>query len=123
MKDKLNSTNTLGELITKNKLHLKSKLLKIDKLLIDDFPLLLESTIQKEITIGSYQLRQSLSYLAEHFNTNGKYLIFGNKESQLIGDSKLIHMQFQSRHSNRTKYKTYIKYFPNQNDSNSIQGF
>ena len=122
MKEKLNNKNELEDLVVNHKLHLKSNFVKIDNLHLQEFPRISESTIHNKITIGSYQLKQSLSYLHEHFHSNGNNFILVNKVIQSIAGSKIIHMQFRSRFSNRTKHKTFVKYIPFRNDSDSVQG-
>jgi hypothetical protein len=50
------------------------------------------------ITFGNYQLEQSISYLAEHFKTNGKYSIYLNKEIINNVSSNILKAKIQSRH-------------------------
>ncbi len=87
-----------------------------------DFPKLTKELIQSEITFGSYQLRQSLGYLDEHFK-NGKYDIMISKDIEDFQDGKLIYAHIQSRHKNNTKYKCYVKYLPFVNDKSGVNAW
>lgn len=40
---------------------------------IKDFPKLTLEQIEKEITYGKYQIKQAISYIAEHLSDTGKY--------------------------------------------------
>jgi hypothetical protein len=72
MKSRLNQTNHLQTLIETNKLHLKNAYNTLECSEIEDFPRIHPSVIKHQITLGSYQLDQSLSYLAEHFKCDIK---------------------------------------------------
>ena len=72
-----------------NHLHLKRKFLLVEASKIDDFPKLDENTIKTSITLGSYQLKQAKSYLAEHLN-NGKIMIRINKKCLEFENSKIL---------------------------------
>jgi hypothetical protein len=50
---------------------------------IIDFPKIDLHIIKKSITFGWYQLNQGLSYLAEHFDVNGKYEINRKKRIKI----------------------------------------
>ena len=62
-----------------NKSHLKSQNVRIEDCLLLDFPVLSIQMIKNYITLGKYQLNQSLIYIAEHLN-GGKYEILLNNE-------------------------------------------
>lgn len=59
----------------------ETNFVEIDANDVHDFPKLSEEIIQKKITLGSYQLNNCRSYLAEHFNSNGKLEILINRNS------------------------------------------
>lgn len=100
-----------------------SQFTRIDANEILDFPKLTIETIKSKITLGSYQIKQALGYIGEHFNENGKYLIYLSKNSEKLADSKVILARIQSRHVNIIKYKVYIKYKPNVRSCRSIEGW
>ena len=85
---------------------------KIESCEIDDFPKLEEADL-KEITLGSYQMKQSLSYIAQHMHETGLY------DLEAFKDDDMVRARVMSRHLNKVKYFVYIKYKPNEN---SIEG-
>ena len=87
---------------------------------VTDFPKLTKEDIISHITFGTYQIRQSLSYLAEHMNEN-KYDIMVADKIGNYEDSKLLYAHVQSRHINAVKYKCYFKYLPSIDNVNSIE--
>jgi hypothetical protein len=122
MKLKLNHPNELQDIITKKELHKKSKFLKLDFIEINDFPKLDFEDIKTNITLGTYQLKQALGYLAAN-KKNGKYEIMINKELAELKKSKIIYAAIQSRHSNSIKYKVYVKYAPKMTGLDSIESW
>ena len=46
--------------------------------------------------------------------------MFINKIQSKEEDFKIVHMEIQSRHVNRTKYKVFIRYLPHSDDLNNI---
>jgi hypothetical protein len=46
-----------------------------------------------------------------------------NKENIQINNSKIVYCIIQSRHSNSSKYRVYVKYLPNNNEISSIEGW
>lgn len=122
MLSKINEKNRLEHLLkTRND---SNQFTVIDAVDLNDFPRLDVETLKNKITLGSYQLKQSFSYLSEHLNTNnGKYLIKLRHEEEINTDYKLISALIQSRHSNKTKYKLFIKYLPNKNDYKAIDSW
>ena len=62
-----------------NMLHKKSLFIRLDGLCISDFPRLTKEDIISYITFGTYLLRKSLSYLAEHMK-DGIFEIMVAKE-------------------------------------------
>ena len=103
-----------------NHLHLKRKFLLVEASKIDDFPKLDENTIKTSITLGSYQLKQAKSYLAEHLN-NGKIMIRMCKQCLEFENSKILFSIIQCRHSKATKYRVYCKYNPSIASADSIE--
>ena len=78
---------------------------------IKNFPNLDFNTIKNNITLGSYQLKQSLSYLNDL-----EYIeVFEDKNNVLDPNVTLIRTRVQSRHSNAKTYNTYVTYKPNNN--------
>jgi hypothetical protein len=121
MKLKLNKENKMKVLIRNLGLDKPEKMEKLDLLDIKDFPKLSLDDIKSNITLGSYQLTQSLSYIGEHLN-NGKYEILLKKIDENKG-SKIICSLIQSRHSNANKYKAYVKYKPLVTTVESIESY
>lgn len=88
MKSWVNNENVLKYMYEETKLKLKSKYEKLDSSIIFDFPILDIETIKTHITLGSYQLSQAQSYIAEHLNKNGDYLIMIGREALAIDNVK-----------------------------------
>ena len=111
----------------KKSFHLEKYLLEIKKdnfqmintTDITDFPKLNYEMIKNELTCGSYQLKTSYSYLAEHFKKNGKYVILAYTKNS-SDENKIILSKIQSRHINRIQYNVIIEYIPNLNESKAI---
>lgn len=119
MKSKLFKKNNLEEYVKQNKLHKKSLYERMDGLSISDFPKLSKEEIISYITFGTYQLRQSLSYLAEHMKED-RFDIMVAKERLDFEGGKLLSAHIHSRHKNAVLYKCYIKYLPLIAGANSI---
>ncbi|CAF0918056.1 unnamed protein product [Brachionus calyciflorus] len=84
--------------------------------LVQDFPRLSYEYILENITFGSYQLKQSLGYLAEHFDINGKLIMKKDKHNSVIilkKNSRVIKGKIQSRHSWSVNYKVNVSYLSN----------
>ena len=121
MKKKLNKPNNLDKYITNKKYVFKKKEFKeIDSVDINDFPKLSIEFIKSEITFGSYQIKMSKSYLAEHFKADGKYALYIKKDFKIEDNIKTIMCIIQSRHSNAAKYFTFIRYIAISEQSKSI---
>ena len=59
----------------------------------------------QELTPGTYQLKQTLSYTTEHLSEDGAYLVkVTNQRQDLLG------VQIQSRQRNSVEYDLYIRY-------------
>jgi hypothetical protein len=128
MKLKVNTINRLETIFESSRIDRKRSLYKrIDCNSIKDFPKLDLKTLTTKITLGTYQLRQSLGYLTEHISESGRYSIeiFSDNKSIFDENTRLLKTRIQSRHSNATKYNSYITYSPTTNsvanDSNSIK--
>ena len=122
MKQKLNTKNELKRIVEEYKLHLKSQFICLNSITIDDFPKLDKYTIQTKITLGSYQLKQALSYLAEHVN-KGKIEIRVNKKNMNYKSSKILFSIIRSRHSKATKYRVYCRYNPDIHTVDGIESW
>lgn len=120
MKSRKNRVNTLMKVVEDHDLFKNSQFKKLDAVDINDFPQLDQETIKTQITLGNYQLKQAIGYITEHFDKNGKYSIMLNENQAFQSDTKLLRAEIRSRHSNATKYKTYVQYIPNVNDASSI---
>jgi hypothetical protein len=126
MKDRLNMPNKLEKEVAKLKLNTKSsnEYIKLDAININDFPRLSIESIKHNITLGSYQLDQSISYIVEHLKENGNYEIYLRKINKSTSDEyNIIQALIRSRHSNQKKYSTFVKYLPNGLEVSSISGW
>lgn len=122
IKQRLNEENGLKNHVIMCKSHLKSQNTRIEDCLISDFPVFSLQMIKNYITLGNYQLNQSLSYIAEHLN-GGKYEILINKEYFDIDGRKILLAEIQSRHKNSAIYRSFIKYLPNSNEPCAISSW
>jgi hypothetical protein len=97
MKSKLNSVNELENVIETFGIDRKRVAFKtLDGNTINDFPKVDQDTIKKKITLGSYQLKRSLNYLAEHERVNGKFTIevFTDNERIFNSNRRLLRGRF-----------------------------
>ena len=125
MKAKLTQENELESFVEKNNFDRKRvSFKKLDANEVTDFPRLDIETIKTKITLGTYQLKQSLSYLAEHQKENGNYTIevFTDK-NKALGNYTLLRSRIQSRHSGTTKHNSYVTYESGKNTANSIKSW
>jgi hypothetical protein len=105
--------NQLFELVEKQGLHKRSLFKPIKDLNqneLSDFPKLTKKIFEEEINFGTFQLKHSLSYLAEHFNQHN-----GNAELSInIQDSgeKIVTCKIHSRHYSTKEYRVYVIYQP-----------
>lgn len=90
MKRMVSTENLLKLMYEEMKLKLKSKYDKLDALDVLDFPILVEQDIKTHITLGTYQLSQAKSYIAEHLNENGDYQIMVCKEKYALDEVYII---------------------------------
>jgi hypothetical protein len=69
-----------------------------------DFP---ELSIEhlRRLLFGTYQIKQSKTYVEEHLDSNGNYII----ELEGSGDD-ILRCTIRSRHSNAVKYNVWIQY-------------
>lgn len=81
---------------------------------IIDFPELTEREL-KILFTGSYQLNQSVSYLAEMIDTENKIQISCLKETPNI-----LRCETRSRHTKAKFYKTFVEYEPNSKGPSGI---
>jgi hypothetical protein len=98
----------------------KSSFLKIDANNGIDFPKLNEEVIQQKIALGSYQLKNCRSYLAEHFDSNGTLEILINRIPIKDHENTILLASIQSRHIERMKYDVVIAFKPKIKDVSSI---
>ncbi len=109
--------NLLAELVSAKRLNRRSaSFVDMSGDSIPGFPLLTLDDL-RILALCSYQLKQALSYYAEHSKADGRYLIqlcrhTGPLEltshSISAKDPMLIRGRLQSRHQNSTKYFIYI---------------
>ncbi|XP_058810518.1 uncharacterized protein LOC131675522 [Phymastichus coffea] len=90
------------------------QLITSDQLL--DFPELTERDLKIFFT-GTYQLQQSISYLAEMMGEDNKIELYYLKET-----NEILKVQVRSRHVSRKTYNSYIHYRPNSIGYQGIRG-
>ena len=90
--------------------------IKMDAIELKDFPRLSVSDLEN-ITLGKYQISQSLSYISEHFNME-QFSIF-----VCTIEPNIIRTKIQSRHISRKTYWVYVQYVPNGTGPESIEGW
>lgn len=118
MKKRLYATNKLETII--DPINRKRKLFtKMNYNSLNDFPKLDMRSIRDNITLGSYQLKQSLTYL----NRIDTIEMFKGDNKLLDPTTTLIRAQIKSRHSNSNIYHTYVSYKPNENSYKGIDGW
>jgi hypothetical protein len=128
MMSKLNTNNKLETILTEHHIDKKRQVYeKLNHDSIPEFPKLDINTIINNITLGTYQLKQSISYIHENFDDNGdKTIEVYSDNSKIITqnydkDTRLLRTRIQSRHKTNTKYNTYITYSTNKNDTNPVK--
>lgn len=82
-----------------------------------DFPELTERDL-KILFTGSYQLSQTVSYLAELCTEDGVLNMH-----YLLEDKSILKCEVQSRHISRKKYRCYVKYVPNAIGRSGIEEY
>ena len=92
----------------------RSKYKKFDENSVTDFPTLSGTEIN-EITMGSYQTGQAMSYLSEHLKDNSFPLF---KLDCTIDN--IVNVKIQSRHINKKEYKIYVKYNKNMEEARQL---
>ena len=113
MRETINKPNKVMELVLEQGLHRKSLFTPITDLNpneLSDFPKLTKSALEEEINFGTFQLKHSLSNLAEHFNQhNGQAELSFNKQDS---GEKIVTCKIHSRHFSTKEYRVYVSYQP-----------
>lgn len=135
--------NPLSYLLTK---HLDTKeITPVDLGSITDFPKLNSAQLIRKIFLGTFQLKQSKSYVSDIIKNGKAYTIPEKLLSKLKNktnkESKIIALEIVSRHKRsekkvsetcknqdymrefRNKYKIFLEYVPSWIGSKSIKGF
>lgn len=95
--------NTLKEYVEQNNLHRKTAPWKAaSEINLNNFPTLDDEQL-RNLTIGTYQLKLSTSYIQEHIE-NDSVIQFHEDDEQLL------RIRIQSRHISSKKYTLWIKY-------------
>ena len=142
------NANNLSFLLNKR---LDTKLIKRVKLSeINDFPRLKQKVMEQKVFLGTYQYRQSKSYMNDLIRSETAYVIDNNEinripESEfketlnrvIINQEKLVAAEIISRHHHQTKtnprsskqsdnyknvYRVFLKYNPTLNNYKAITG-
>ena len=120
MKQRFHTKNNLANYINKHVNLKNNNFEEIEQSQLNDFPKLDLEIIKNKITLGSYQLKMSQSYLAEHFASSGDRKLFIDKDFESENEFKRIIVKIQSRHSNNMKHKLVIQYKPDDIDESNI---
>lgn len=113
-----NDVNTLAVEVENNNWNRKVtpfQLLSSEELL--DFPEMSLDELKVFFT-GSYQLSQSVSYLAEIIDENGSF-----PASTLKIKPEIVRFEVRSRHINSKTYKCYLHYNPNSSEMDGIKRY
>ena len=112
-----NRPNKLLELITGENLHKKrSRFTRMEVDSLSEFPKLSPGDI-KSITLGTYQLKQAVSYAAEHISETGEYQIYISREEIIPNINKyniianqpyLVKGRIQSRFQSNKYHLSFI---------------
>lgn len=70
-----------------------------------DFPRVTEDEIEREITFGTYQIRQGKHYTDEHMISNGGFKISVHQEQH-----ELLRARIQSKYRGDTSYFVWVRY-------------
>ena len=79
----------MKDVVEKDQLHKKSLFICLNSDRINNFPILDENDIKKNIVLGSYQLKQAEGYIGEYFS-NGKIEIRINKKNLKYKNTKIM---------------------------------
>lgn len=148
MKERENNCNILERIVNRLKLYDLTNLEELSETTRLEFDAKMTiDEIQKEITLGEYQIGECHGYLKKHYNTNGdiKLLVkdieltahemaLALKNDQNKGDSKQIdqckskssrifYVEFHSRHKSATIYSTFVQYQPTDKTYKYILGW
>ena len=113
MSNSENKENKLFAVVTANNLNRQSSIFHhLNEIQFEEFPRLSLDELRL-IALGSYQLKQAKSYIAEHNNKSSRFEIFVNKDDSsipfesidiIVSDPCLVRVKIQSRHRNQVKY-------------------
>ena len=82
---------------------------------VPDFPRMTEEELKTFFT-GTYQLSQSISYLAEPINDDNTINLRIHRDN-----STILKMEVQSRHIKPQTYRYHVDYVPNSTGLNAIR--
>ena len=111
MLDRVSKTNELQQLVEENHLERRSAQWEsADECQISDFPKL-DDTMLRLLTLGTYQLKMSSSYIQEFVGGDCILQLFRENDG-------LLRVRLQSRHVSSKSYLVWIKY-----DSDHVQAW
>jgi len=93
--------------------------LEINDSSIPDFPKLSERDLRM-LTLGVYQLKEAVSYTAEHLNPDGMYQLFHHKDEKY---KEILFAKIQSRHHSGSSHKVFIHYLAGSNSISGVTGW
>ncbi|XP_058804597.1 uncharacterized protein LOC131674731 [Phymastichus coffea] len=110
--------NTLAEDVATGRWSRRtSEFTKLSSSDVDDFPEMTENDLITLFT-GTYQLQQSISYLAEMIDDNNEMTVQFHKDVENI-----LKLRVRSRHIEKKTYNCYIDYKPNSIGCGGIQRY
>jgi hypothetical protein len=126
MKSRLHNINKLKTLFLEHHIDKKrTAYTRLNSESVPDFPKLSNNAIINGLACGTYQLKQSLGYIHENFDDSGNNYIelYADKTNMFEPGLYLLRSRIQSRHSNNTKYNSYVTYSTNKDDDNPIKNW
>ena len=75
----------------------------------------------EKATFGSYQIKQSIAYVADHLNQDSQFKILINDQIESDVHGNIIYAEVMTRHASNTEYTVLIKYTPNIERPTSIK--
>lgn len=111
MLDRVSKTNELQQLVEENHLERRSaKWASVDECQIRDFPQL-DDTMLRLLTLGTYQLKMSSSYIQEYVGGDCSIQLFKENDG-------FLRVRLQSRHISSKSYLVWLQY-----DSDHVQAY
>ena len=114
-----NAPNTLAEEAEQNRWNLlrERTWIPVTSDSVPDFPEMTERDLKIFFT-GTYQLSQSVSYLAEMLTTENTLTVMYHRDN-----TNILKLEVPSRHKKRSKYRCYIDYVPDSIGDSGVKRY